>query len=96
MKIKDADIHDHLQARMRQRGITLDEIQGTLDKGWNAEDVRVGTYGKVYIFRYGKEWEGSTYEEKEVTVYYKIKVERMIILTAKARYGKNFDRGEKR
>jgi len=56
----------------------------------------MGTYGKVYIFRYGKEWEGRTYEEKEVTVYYKIKVERMIILTAKARYGKNFDRGEKR
>jgi len=96
MKINDLDIHAHLQARMQQRGITVDEIQETLDKGWAAEDVRVGTYGKVFIFIYGKEWEGVTYEEKEVTVYYKIKAERMIILTAKARYGKGFDRGEKK
>ena len=54
---------------MQQRGITIEEIQETLDKGWNADDVRVGTYGKVCIFGYGKEWEGNIYEEKEVTVY---------------------------
>ena len=39
------------------------------------------------------EWEGQFYQEKEVTVYYKVTDEGLILLTAKARYGQGFPRG---
>jgi hypothetical protein len=48
------------------------------------------------VFTYNAEWEGKFFEEKEVTVYYKYKGEQFILLTAKARYGKGFKKGEKR
>ncbi len=51
---------------------------------------------KYAVFAYNAEWEGKFFEEKEVTVYYKYKGEQFILLTAKARYGKNFKKGEKR
>ena len=39
------------------------------------------------------EWEGQFYEEKEVTVYYKVSEEEgIILLTVKARYGEDFPR----
>jgi len=46
IKISDADIHNHLKARMVQRGITRDEIETTLNEGWNAKDAKLGTLGK--------------------------------------------------
>jgi len=39
---------------------------------WEASDAKSGTLGKVLVFPYEKEWEGQFYEEKEVTVYYKL------------------------
>ncbi|GAB4419562.1 MAG: hypothetical protein OHK0032_15460 [Thermodesulfovibrionales bacterium] len=81
---------------MFQRGIPIDEIQETLNKGWDADDAKGGTSGKVFIFPYNGRWEGKFFEEKEVTVYYKYKAEKFILLTAKARYGKNFLRKERR
>lgn len=93
MKIKDSDIHHHLRVRMLQRGISQEEIAITINKGWNAEDAKEGTIGKTYIFSYNSYWEDKFHEEKEITVYYKIKEEKIILLTAKARYGKNFKKG---
>jgi hypothetical protein len=87
-------LHDHLQARMAQRGITFAEIQQTLADGWQATDCKPGTLGRVQVFAYGAEWAGRFYDEKEVTVYYKIENARVILLTAKARYGQGFPRGE--
>ncbi len=46
------------------------------------------------VLPYQAEWEGQFYEEKEVSVYYKGVGERLILLTVKARYGKDFPRGE--
>ncbi len=40
------------------------------------------------VFPFQAEWEGRFYEEKEVTVYYKLTDEGVILLTVKARYGK--------
>jgi len=88
------DIHPHLKSRMKQRGITLEEIQITLNYGLPAKNVKEGTYGKVYIFEYNSYWEGKYYEQKEVKVYYKFKDDKIIILTAIARYGKDFKKGE--
>jgi len=67
-----------------------------LNKGWQATDAVEGTAGKVAVFTYNTEWEGNFFEEKEVTVYYKYKGKQFILLTAKARYGKNFKEGKKR
>jgi hypothetical protein len=90
MRITEGDLHPHLTARMLQRGVTLEEIEHTLNNGWEASDAKHGTLGKVMVFPYYQEWEGHSYEEKEVTVYYKIVDERIVLLTAKARYGKGF------
>ena len=95
IRITDADLHPHLRARMHQRGISRKEIERTLNEGWEASDAKSGTLGKVLVFPYEKEWEGQFYEEKEVTVYYKLAAEGIILLTAIARYGKGFPRRER-
>jgi hypothetical protein len=94
INIKESDLHPHIRARMLQRGISIKELEETLNKGWDAIDAVEGTAGKVAVFTYNAEWEGNFFEEKEVTVYYKYKGEQFILLTAKARYGKNFRKGE--
>jgi hypothetical protein len=88
MKIKESDIHPHIKARMLQRGISITEIEETINKGWDADNAKEGTIGKVFVFPYKEEWEGKFFEEKEVTVYYKYKAESLVLLSAKARYGK--------
>jgi hypothetical protein len=42
---------------------------------------------------FNDDWRGKHYAEKEVTVYFKIRGEDIIVLTAKARYGSRFPRG---
>jgi len=90
ISISDADLHAHLKARMAQRGITRAEIERTLNEGWKARDAKSGTIGKVFVFPYKKTWQGDIFEEKEVTVYYKVINEDIELLTVKARYGKHF------
>jgi hypothetical protein len=92
-QISQSDVHAHLQARVAQRGVTLTEMQQVLDGRREATDCRPGTSGRVLVFSYQAEWEGRFYEEKEVTVYYKMKGEQIILLTVKARYGRGFARG---
>ncbi|MCS6804386.1 MAG: hypothetical protein RMM98_16335 [Acidobacteriota bacterium] len=88
--LTESDLHPHLIARMEQRGVTLTELQQTLEHGWDASDAKPGSYGKTAIFPYNAEWEGHFYEQKEVTVYYKVTEGRLVLLTVMARYGKNF------
>jgi len=92
-KLSDEDFHAHLLSRMEQRGISRAEIEITLSEGWPATDTKDGTLGKVHVFDYNKDWEGNVFEAKEVTVYYKFKDGNFVLLTAKARYGKNFAKG---
>lgn len=73
---------------MLQRGITKEEIEKTLVRGWNANDAKSRTFGKVFVFPYDSCWEGKFFEEKEVRVYYKFINDRFMLLTVKARYGK--------
>ena len=60
IRITQADLHPHLRARMHQRGITLEEIQQTLNEGWEATDAKPGTSGRVMVFRYEAEGKGSS------------------------------------
>ncbi|MBM3130832.1 MAG: hypothetical protein FJ009_19670 [Chloroflexi bacterium] len=90
--VTDADLHPHLLARMSQRGVTREEIEQTLNQGWDAADAKMGTLGKTFVFAYEAEWEGEFYWEKEVTVYYKRTEAGIIWLTVKARYGQGFAR----
>jgi hypothetical protein len=91
-QVAQADLHPHLLARMEQRGVNKDEIERTLKAGWSASDTKPGTNGKVFVFDYQAEWLGRFFEEKEVTVYYKVIDEAIVLLTVKARYGENFPR----
>jgi len=34
---------------MEQRGVTLEEIERTLNEGWDATDAKPGTFGKVFL-----------------------------------------------
>jgi len=95
VRITEEDLHGHLQARMSQRGITKEEIERTVNEGWEAADAKRGTSGRVLVFSYQREWEGRWYEEKEVAVYYKLLGGSLVLLTVKARYGQNFPRGER-
>lgn len=90
IKIVDNALHAHLKARMEQRGITRAEIERTLNEGWKAKDAKSGTIGKVFIFPYNRTWQDDLFQEKEVTVYYKMIKEGIVLLTVKARYGKHF------
>lgn len=96
VKIKESDLHPHIKARMLQRGISMEELQETINKGWDADDAKEGTSGKVFAFPYSNKWEEIFFEEKEVTVYYKFMKGKFILLTAKARYGKGFLRKEQK
>lgn len=64
----------------------------TISDGWPATDAKPGTLGRVMVFPCEKEWEGSFFAEKEVTVYYKVHGEEYILLTVIARYGQGFKR----
>ncbi len=94
IKISESDLHPHIKARMQQRGVSLSEIETVLNNGRDADDTKEGTFGKVLVFPYNSYWDGEFFEEKEVTVYYKIKSDKLILLTTKARYGKDFVRSK--
>ena len=93
IQVTECHLHPHLIARMRQRGITRQEIERVLNEGWEATDTKPGISGRVLVFPFQEEWEGQFYQEKEVTVYYKLTKEGIVLLTAKARYGKGFPQG---
>lgn len=93
-QITEKDLHEHLRARMEQRGITRDEPERALREGWDAVDAKPGTVGKVLVFPFQEIWEGKSYVEKEVFVYYKLLHGKIMLLTVKARYGQNFPQGE--
>jgi hypothetical protein len=46
---------------MRQRGVIREEIERTLNEGWEAADAKPGTLGRVMVFPYEAEWEGQFY-----------------------------------
>ena len=79
---------------MEQRGVSRSEIERTLNEGWDAGDAKPGTEGRTYVFPFHDEWEGTRYDEKEVTVYFKRSEDDIILLTVIARYGNDFPRGE--
>lgn len=95
IELKDADFHPHILQRMQQRGVSKREVEVTLNEGWTAEDATVGTQGRVFVFAYDAIWEGTHYGEKEVTVYSKYVGGKLVLLTAKARYGSSFERRTK-
>ncbi len=92
-KLSERDFHPHIKARMNQRGITKEEMGKTLSKGWEADDAKSGTFGKTFVFPYKKRWEKEFFEEKEVRVYYKYIDDNFVLLTVKARYGRDFVKG---
>ena len=93
--MRKINVHPHLKMRMEERGVSIEEIEITLEKGFATSDAKPGTYGKSFIFPYNKEWCGKFFSEKEVTIYYKEVEEEIIVLTVIARYG-NFSQTEEK
>lgn len=93
IRIKESDVHHHLKTRMQQRGISIEEIEVVINEGWNDDNAKEGTTGKIFVFPHNADWEGKHFGEKEVTVYYKHKGNEFVLLTAKARYGIDFPKG---
>ena len=52
IKLNESDYHSHIIARMSQRGINKEEVEETLNNGWQADDVKPETYGKAFVFLY--------------------------------------------
>lgn len=93
--ISKDDLHPHIEARMQQRGVTFEEVRQVMAEGWEAAESKPGTIGKVMVFDYDSSWEGSYYQEKEITVYYKKQEgNNVTLLTVIVRYGQNFYRGD--
>jgi hypothetical protein len=90
--LTDDHFHSHVRRRMEQRGVTEEEVRETLDVGWAAPDAKPGTDGRTQVFPYDETWEGTHYDEKEVTVYFKKEEGKIILLTVLARYGSDFPR----
>ena len=64
-------------------------------QGWKVSDAKPGTAGRTLVFPYNPynaEWEGTQYQEKEVTVYDKVDGDDLALLTAIARYGRDVPR----
>lgn len=90
--LTDDHFHSHVRRRMEQRGVKEEEVRETLDAGWPATDAKPGTEGRTLVFSYDETWEGTHYDEKEVTVYFKTEEDALILLTVPARYGTDFPR----
>ncbi|MFC2089015.1 DUF4258 domain-containing protein [Calditrichota bacterium] len=90
MKISEKDLHPHLRKRMKERGVSFDDINITLEFGNLVDDAKIGTFGKKYVFTYNSYWEKIFYKFKEVYVYYKLIENKHIVLTVIARYGDKF------
>jgi hypothetical protein len=52
IKLMSSDFHPHLKARMLERGVTEEEVERTMEEGWEADDAKAGTTGKVFVFPY--------------------------------------------
>ncbi|BCB95483.1 hypothetical protein JZK55_04050 [Dissulfurispira thermophila] len=64
IKISEADLHPHIKARMKQRGVSIGEIETVLNRGWDANDAKEGTIGKVLVSSYNADWGGSSLKKK--------------------------------
>lgn len=87
-------LYNHHQKRksVTQFFLILVSLTPGVHNGWKSADAVEGTFGKMKVFTCNREWEGNFFEEKEVTVYYKYKGDQFVLLTVKARYGKNFNK----
>lgn len=88
------DFHDHIRKRLITRGISESEVRSVLEHGWPGTDAQPSTGCRVLVFPYNDTWEGRHHQEKEVTVYFKVVNDALVLLTAKARYGSNFPKGD--
>ena len=84
--------HPHLRHRMEQRGITEEEVRDIVRRRGYSGDAKPGTHGRTLVFAHGAHWEGTYHEEKEMTVYFKVDDDELVLGIAIARYGSNFSR----
>ena len=77
----------HSLKQIESRGISQKEVIGSIhnSKWFNAEHFR---HSATKVFMFNDNWEGEFYKQKEVKVIFKKENDKIIVITAIARYFK--------
>ena len=75
----------HVLKRASDRGIDLSEIRDTVESSEPTPE-KYNKLSVVKVFQYNKYWEGVFYREKEVKVLFVRENDKIVVITAIARY----------
>ena len=78
-------IHSHAIERMRERGVTENEVIKTVEEGENFP-VKFGRVGFRRNFVFRGSWRGRQYGTKQVEAYVVKEGEDLIVITVVAKY----------
>lgn len=85
MNAKKFIIHPHAIIRMRERGITEEEISATIENG-ERFTAKYGRVGFRRNFHFESSWMGRFYNTKQVEIYAVDEGFQMVVITVIAKY----------
>ncbi|MFN3762829.1 MAG: DUF4258 domain-containing protein, partial [Anaerolineae bacterium] len=77
--------HPHAVERMRERGVTAEEVRVTVEKG-ERFPAKFGRTGFRRNFQFDGNWRGRHYQIKQVEVYAVLEGDTWLVITVIARY----------
>ncbi len=80
-------IIDHARDRMRERGVSEDEVTATLERGQPGQ-AAVGRNARELVFPFNSQWQGKLYQQKKVRVVYIEEDDILIVITVYAYFGR--------
>ena len=85
--MKEIRLTKHAFTQINNRGIKFNEIHETIfSSNWNkTKHLR---FLATKVFNYNQNWEDEFYTQKEVKVIFKVEDDKIIVITAIARYFK--------
>lgn len=78
-------IHEHADARMKERGVTEDEIIETANFG-EQFPAKFGRTGYRRNFQFDAEWQGKFYHTKQVEIFTVHEDNAVLVITVVAKY----------
>ena len=78
-------IHPHAAQRARERGGTVEEIESAVLHG-ESFPAKFGRMGFRMNFSYAKEWNGKTYETKQIEAYCVQENNQCLLITVLVKY----------
>ena len=80
-------IDPHTLERASERGASREEIIETIEKGVTIVGKK-GRLGKAMVFEFRSQWNGKTYLQKKIEVFYVVEGDAIITVTVYVYYGK--------